>query len=287
MTLPAPAPPAADALVVGCGYLGRRVAARWVAAGRRVAAVTRRNTAELRALGVEPVIADVTDPASLTAVPRAAVVLYAVGMDRAAGHTMRDVYVGGLRNVLAALPAASRFVYVSSTSVYGQTDGGFVDEASPTEPTEEAGRVVLDAERLLHARQRDAIVLRLAGLYGPDRLLRKQPILRGEPLVGDADRWLNLVHVEDAADAVVAAVDRADLGATYTIADDGPTRRRTFYTLLAELLNAPPAAFDERPEPDVPNRRILNKRARAEIGWAPRFPSFREGLPAAVRESRP
>lgn len=287
MTPPAPAPPAADALIVGYGYLGRRVAARWVAAGKRVAAVTRRNAAELRALGVEPVTADVTDPASLAALPRAAVVLYAVGMDRSAGHSMRDVYVGGLGNVLAALSGGGRLVYVSSTSVYGQSDGSEVDETSPAEPTEEAGRVVLDAERLLRERRPDAIVLRMAGLYGPDRLLRKQAILKGEPLVGDADKWLNLVHIEDAADAVVAAAERVAAGATFTITDGTPTLRRAFYTLLTELMNAPPAAFQERPEPGTPNRRVLNRRARAELDWAPRFPSFREGLPAAVRQSRP
>ncbi len=287
MTPPAPAPPAADALVFGCGYLGRRVATRWVATGRRVTGISRRNAAGLRALGVEPVVAEVTDPASLTALPRAATVLYAVGMDRSAGHMMRDVYVGGLGNVLAALPDGGRFIYVSSTGVYGQTDGEWVDETSPTEPTEEAGQVILAAERLLRTRRPDAIVLRFAGLYGPDRLLRKQPVLKGEPLVGDADKWLNLVHVEDGADAVIAAETRAAPGATYTIADDAPTPRRAFYELLAELLLAPPAAFDHRPEPGAPNRRVSNRRAKADLGWAPRFPSFRDGLPAAVRESRP
>jgi len=280
VTPPTPAPPAA--LLFGCGYLGRRVAARWVGAGRRVAAVTRRNADELRALGLEPVVADVTNAATLSALPRAATVLYAVGMDRSAGHSMRDVYVGGLGNVLAALPAGGRFVYVSSTSVYGQTDGNWVDETSPTEPTEEAGRVVIEAERLLRKRRPDAVVLRFAGLYGPDRLLRKSAILKGEPLVGDADKWLNLVHAEDGADAVLAAEERAAPGSTYTIADDAPTPRRAFYTLLAELLNAPPAVFDERPEPGAANRRVSNRRAKAELGWTPRFPSFRDGLTASV-----
>ncbi|MBN9519160.1 sugar nucleotide-binding protein, partial [bacterium] len=188
---------------------------------------------------------------------------------------------------LAALPAGGRLIYVSSTGVYGQTDGGWVDESSPTEPVEESGRVVLEAESLLRERRPDAIVLRSAGLYGPDRLLRKQPILKGEGLVGDADKWLNLVHVEDGADAVLAAEARAAPGATYTIADDAPPRRRAFYTLLAELLHAPPAAFDERPEPGAANRRVSNRRAKADLGWAPRFPTFRDGLPAAVAASRP
>lgn len=286
MPPPPPAAPA-DALVFGCGYLGRRVAARWHAAGRRVSAVTRRNAAELRALGLDPVVADVTDPATLTALPRAGTVLYAVGMDRAAGKSMRDVYVGGLGNVLSALPAGGRLIYVSSTGVYGQTDGGWVDEASATAPVEESGRVVLEAEALLRERRPDAVILRFAGLYGPDRLLRKQPIIRGEPLVGDADKWLNLIHVEDGADAVLATEAHAAPGATYTIADDGPTPRRAFYTLLAELLHAPPAAFDERPEPGAANRRVSNRRAKADLGWAPRFPTFRDGLPAAVADSRP
>jgi nucleoside-diphosphate-sugar epimerase len=129
--------------------------------------------------------------------------------------------------------------------------------------------------------------LRFAGLYGPDRLLRKQPVLKGEPLVGDADKWLNLVHVEDGADAVLAADAHAAPGSTYTIADDAPAPRRAFYTLLAELLGAPPALFADRPEPGAPNRRVSNRRAKAELGWAPRFPTFREGLPAAVADSRP
>lgn len=276
------APPAADALVVGCGYLGRRVAARWVAAGRRVAALTRRNADALRALGVTPIVGDVTDPATLVGLPAARTVLYAVGMDREQNKTMHEVYVDGLGHVLDTLPPAGRFVYVSSTGVYGQSDGGWVDETSPTDPAEESGRVVLAAERLLRAKRPDAIVLRFAGLYGPDRLLRKAAILKGEPLVGDADKWLNLVHVDDGAAAVQAAEERAKPGGTYTVADDEPVTRRAFYTRLAELLGGPPAAFDHRPEPGAANRRVSNRTAKAELGWSPAFPSYREGLAQAV-----
>src|SRR5262245_57197983 len=92
-------------LIVGCGYLGRRVAARWVARGRRVVALTRRNADALAVLGVEPIIGDIHDPASLRALPGAATVLYAVGMDRTAGRSMREVYIDGLRHVLDTLPA--------------------------------------------------------------------------------------------------------------------------------------------------------------------------------------
>lgn len=272
-------------LIVGCGYLGRRAAAGWLASGRRVAALTRRNADTLSASGIEPVIGDVLDPASLRDLPAAATVLYAVGMDRSAGRSMRDVYVGGLGHVLDTLPACDRFVYVSSTSVYGQSDGSVVDEASPTEPVEESGKIVLEAERLLRSRRPDAIVLRFAGIYGPDRLLRKQPLLKREPLVGDADKWLNLVHVEDGADAVLCAEGRGTPGETYNVADDEPVSRRDFYTLLAELLNAPAATFDHRAEPGAANRRVSATKGKAALGWAPKYRSYREGLVAAVRET--
>lgn len=272
------APPTTDALILGCGYLGRRVAARWVAAGRRVAALTRRNADTLAALGVEPVAGDIFDPDRLRRLPAARTVLYAVATDRTSGKTMREVYVDGLGHVLGTIPPPERFVYVSSTGVYAQTDGSWVDETSPTEPVEESGQVVLDAERLLRAKLPGAIVLRFAGIYGPGRLLRKAALLAGEPLVGDAGKWLNLIHVEDGADAVLAAEAKAAPGATFTIADDEPVSRRDFYTLLARLLNAPGARFEHRPEPGAANRRVSNRLARERLGWVPRYASYREGL---------
>src|SRR4051812_357996 len=219
------APPAGrhpECLIIGCGYLGRRVAARWTAAGRTVAALTRRNADTLRNLGVAPVVGDVLAPDTLRALPAASTVLYAVGMDRTAGRSMREVYLDGLRHVLGTLPVPARFIYVSSTGVYGQSDGTWVDESSPTEPTEESGRGVLEAERLLRERGPRAVVLRFAGIYGPDRLLRRGPVLAGEPLVGDPMKWLNLVHVADGADAVLAAEAHAAPGETYNVADDEP-----------------------------------------------------------------
>lgn len=270
-------------LIFGCGYLGRRVAQLWRANGRRVLALTRRCADTLSATGVEPITGDVCDADSLKALPAVGTVLYAVGMDRSTGRSMRDVYVGGLENVLRTLPVCERFIYVSSTSVYGQSNGEWVNEDGPTEPTEESGLVVLEAEQLLRAKRPDAIILRSAGLYGPDRLLRKQPILKGEPLVGDAQKWLNLVHVADAAAAVLHAEACGVLGATYNLSDGSPVSRRAFYTRLAELLGTE-ARFEPRDESGSPNRRIDSARFRA-LGWEPAFGSYRDGLSAAVAGS--
>ena len=268
------------ALIIGCGYLGGRVGRAWLDSGRAVRALTRSRTDALAALGFEPIVGDVLDPGSLRALSAASTILYAVGLDRAAGRSMRDVYVDGLRNALTALPAGGRFIYVSSTSVYGQTDGSIVDEDSPTEPLEANGRIVLEAERTLREFRPDATILRFAGIYGPDRWLRKQPLLRGEHYNGDAETWLNLIRVEDGVRAVLAA-EAAAPGGTFNIADDRPATRREFYTELARLLGAPEARFEPVPQPvREANRRISNARARAELGFVPAFPSYREGLPS-------
>lgn len=279
-------------LVIGCGYLGRRVADAWQRMGRHVLAVTRSRAEELSAAGFEPIVADVLHPDSLPTLPPVDTLIYAVGLDRRAGHSMRDVYVRGLENVLESLARhhaiPERFLYVSSTSVYGQSDGQEVDETADTRPVDDSGRVVLEAETLLRSRLPEAIVLRFAGIYGPGRLLRKQPLLAGQPLMGDAEKWLNLIHVADGATAVLAAEASGRSGETYNIADDSPVRRRDFYTHLAELLHAPAARFEPHPiDSTIPleaNRRIVNRKARTELGFRPRYPSYVEGLAASLSE---
>lgn len=273
-------------LILGCGYLGKRVARRWLARGQRVCAVTRETAtaAALRGERIEPIVGDVLLPVTLRRLPQAATVLYAIGFDRASGASMRQVYVDGLASVLDHLPRPERFIYVSSSSVYGQTDGGWVDEDSPTEPLEESGRIVLDAERLLRDRLPEAGILRFSGIYGPGRLLRRKTLEAGEPIVGDPDKWLNLIHVEDGADAVLAAEEHAQPGRTYNICDDTPVRRRDFYVELAKRLHAPPPRF-VLPPPDQPtppheqaNRRIRNTRMKNELQVKLRFVDYRAGL---------
>ena len=280
-----PTPPADPVLVIGCGYLGSRVAERWRAQGRRVFALTRGRTHELLNLGVEPVVGDVLRPDTLTGLPQVGTALFAIARDRSEERGLREFYVGGLANVLAALPKPKRFIYVSSTGVYGQTQGEEVDESAPTEPREESGRVMLEAEGLLRSRLSGAMILRFAGIYGPNRVIGRWAIEAGEPLTGDPDRWLNLIHVADGARAVLAAEEWGILGWTYNVADDCPVRRRDYYTKLAELVRARPPQFQPPSEGEPPagaNRRILNRRLHGVLGLRLRFPSYLEGLPESL-----
>ena len=275
-------------LIIGCGYLGSRVAKLWLEQDRAVAALTRRRIDELSAQGITPVVGNVLVAGVLGAVPPAATVLYCVGMDRSEGRSFREVFISGLKNVLDSLQSPARFIYVSSTSVYGQTDGEEVDESSPTEPREENGKIVWEAEQLLREKLPSAIILRFAGIYGPGRVIRRAAIEKGEPLVGDVDKWLNLIHVDDGARAILAAEKHGRDGETYLIADGQPVRRRDFYSLMATLLQAPPARFEPLPSgaPLPPheggNRRISNRKMREELDVRLRFPDYRAGLQAML-----
>jgi len=271
-------------LILGCGYLGRRVARAWLDQGQRVLAVSRRQDRcrELRALGIEPVLWDVTQPGP-DPLPQADTVLYAIGLDRSSGHTMREVYVQGLASVLEWLPVPERFLYISSTSVYGQCDGSWVDESSPTEPQEESGCIALEAEAVLRARLPNAVILRFAGIYGPGRMLRQQAIEAGQPIRGSGDRWLNLIHVDDGARAILCAEQYARPGAVYNVSDGHPVTRRDFFSHLAATLHAPPPHFlapDSSPPPphEKSQRRIANERIVRECHFKPAYQSYRTGL---------
>ena len=132
-------------LVVGCGYLGERVARVWREAGDEVYATTRGHRADgLSRTGLRPIVMDVTQGPMLGALPEVDTVVFAVGLARRSGATMFDLHVAGLRAVLDALPGSTgRVIYASSTGVYAQNAGEWVDETSVCEPVREGGMACL------------------------------------------------------------------------------------------------------------------------------------------------
>lgn len=280
-------------LIFGCGYLGGRVAVQWLQDGHQVFAVTRSpaRAAAFMDLGLRPIIADILEPDSLSGLPAAETVLFAVGYDRTATATITETYVQGLQNVLTRLPAATeRLIYTSSTGVYGQASGQWVDETSPCRPGREGGAACLAAEQLLlvPAWSRRTVVLRMSGIYGPGRIPRRRELESGRPLAAPREGYLNLLHVEDAAAAVLAAACGPGRPGTYCVSDGQPVVRGEYYRYLAELLQAPEPQFTE-PPPDSPARqragsskRIRNTLFCREFGFRFQYPSYREGLAAIV-----
>lgn len=274
--------------ILGCGYLGRRVAQRWQASGHAVGALTRssQRATELASAGIVPIVGDVLRP-DWELPPGIRTVLYAVSFDPNAGYTRHELYAGGLANVLSRLPdTVQRIVQISSTSVYGPADGTWVDEETRCDPRTEGGRACRAAEQVLECSPwaSRAVVLRLAGLYGPGRLPRAADVRAGRPLPADPSGWLNLIHVEDAAQIVELAAEHPVPSPRYVVSDGQPVQRGTFYAAVAQLLGAPPPVFCPpdsstlaRSEGD---KRVCPRRMLAELAPRLKYPSFREGLAA-------
>jgi nucleoside-diphosphate-sugar epimerase len=206
-----------------------------------------------------PLVADVTDPdfPAAGSLPDAATVFWAVGFDRSSGTTHRDVHVLGLDRLLAALPGSPRVILSSSTGVWGDEDGRVVTEDTPAHPTREAGRVLLEAESLLRTHPKGpGVALRFAGLYGPDRLPRIADLRAGTPIAADPESWLNLIHVDDAAEVVRVVAAASNPRPLYVVSDGRPVRRRDWYGTLATLTGSPPPTWD----PTAPRVRGADKR---------------------------
>lgn len=255
-------------LIAGCGYLGLRVAKSLLEQNFAVSALTRseRRADTLQTLGVNPIVANLGSPAADVQLPPADYVLWSVGFESGGSTSRTAVWLDGLRWLMRSLAAApKRFIYVSSTSVYGVSDGE-VDESVLPAPTTEGGKVCWQAERLLQSEFANtqsstrAIVLRLAGIYGPDRLLRRVEQLREQaPVAGSGSAWLNLIHVEDAVrliTEIIATPNSVQIPTPINVVNSETLTRAEYYGRLADLAQTPPPVFDE----DLQRRRGGNKR---------------------------
>ncbi len=275
-------------LIIGFGFLGRRVTKAATELGYEVTATSRseKRRTEIEAVGSSFLRFDINSPSIRLSSYDAWV--WCPAFDRSAGVTVHSAVVSGLMRAIASSDTAPKhLVFTGTTSVYGQTSGEWVDENSVCEPRTESGRAHVEAEKRLHAWAADqgsiATILRLSGLYGPERVIRRQAIAAGEPIACHPDTWLNVVHGDDAASACLHALNSEKSG-IFNISDDRPVMRREYYETLARLLNAPaPTFIDPRPDEDVGDKRVSNRKARRELGWAPTYPDIEKGLTAAIQ----
>lgn len=269
-------------LIVGCGFVGEAAADLFHAAGWEVTGWTRSAASAERLSAVKPYPVASQD-ACAGALPRVdpAVVVDCVSSGRGGAEAYRRVYLEGARALRAAFPGA-RLIFTSSTSVYAQTDGSWVDEGSAAEPERETGRILRETEDEVLAA--GGAVLRLAGLYGPGRSTLLAKARAGETGVeGDGLRWMNFCHRDDAARAIAAAVDRGVTG-LLNVADDCPVQQGDCVRALAEMYGRPappgvPADLDRKR--GWTSKRVRNDQLRA-VGWAAAHPSFLEWARAEI-----
>ncbi|HEX4262958.1 MAG TPA: SDR family oxidoreductase [Verrucomicrobiae bacterium] len=288
-------------LIVGTGYVGLPLGAELARQGHEVFGLRRNRAAEgeLNAVGIKPLFADITRADELARLPREFDwVVNCAASGGGDAEEYRQIYLEGMRNLIEWLApnrqaGVPRFVYTSSTSVYGQNDGSIVNEQSPAEPAMETARVLLEAEKVLLEGARDrnfpAMILRVAGIYGPERGHWFKQFLKGEArLNGSGERFLNMIHRDDVIGGVIAVLERGRPGDIYNAVDDEPVSQRDFFSWLAAATSLPmPAGAPTTPEArkrGVTNKRVSNRKLKADLGYSFKFPTFREGYAEPIRK---
>ncbi len=287
------------ALVVGCGYVGLPLGIELVRRGHTVFGLRRTPShGELEQHGIEPLVGDITQPEQVAKIKGSFDwVINAVSSSKGGVEDYRSVYLEATRHLIDLFSRVpiQRYVYTSSTSVYAQTDGGWVTEESPTEPQSETSRVLVKTERRLLAAALatnfPAIILRVAGIYGPERGHLFQQFLRGEArLSGDGSRLINMVHRDDVVAAIIAALEQGAPGKVYNVADNEPVTQREFFGWLSDKLAMPmPLAATEQEaarKRGVTNKRVSNRKLRTELRCELKYPTFRQGYAAEITRLR-
>ena len=284
-------------LIAGCGYVGLPLGIELVRQGHEVFGLRRSASAadHLKNAGLQPLHADITRPEELQRLPRDFDwVVNCTASGGGGADEYRQVYREGNRNLIAWLTGSplKKFIYTSSTSVYGQNDGSLVTESSPAQPDAGTAKVLVETEQLLLAAAREgfpAVILRVAGIYGPARGHWFKAFLRGEARIeGEGARFLNMIHRDDLIGVIIAALQQASPGEIFNAVDDEPVSQLNFFEWLAGELNRPlpprvPADVEAWRKRGVTSKRVDNTRLHQELGYTFQYPDFRSGYRAELR----
>ncbi|MEF8799845.1 MAG: NAD(P)H-binding protein [Halolamina sp.] len=281
--------------ILGCGYVGRELGRQLVDAGHDVTGVVRtaESAAEVAESDINAVQADMTHPEELQAVPDADALVFAASAGRGSVEQARSLYLDGLRTVIAEFRSRERpperLLFTSSTGVYGDHGGDWVDEKIPVDPVSPKAGVIAEAEKLVHDSALSGTVARFAGLYGPSRYRLRSY------LDSVTEGWRNSTHRDDAAGALAwFLTEDCARGETVLVTDGNPVQRWEFADWLAEQCGEPEPeklTVEERLStgdlsPEAARRYSTEKRCRndrlLELGYEPRYDTIYEGYEQAV-----
>ncbi len=280
-------------LIAGCGYVGQRLAVELSPAATITGLVRTRQTArQLEIQGTSPLIRDLDQPLSMPSNDWQQI--YYLAPPPAQGQ--QDIR---MTHFLQALDnnQITRLVYLGTTGVYGDCNGEWVDENQPVNPTVDRASRRLDAEKQLRQWQgttgSEVIFLRVAGIYGPDKL----PLARlrqGKPMIAAAHApWTNRIHVDDLVQTCIAAMERGGDGEIYNVSDGQPGNMADYFNQVADAtgLPRPPVISPEQASGQLSaglrsylaeSRRIDNGKMLRELHVQLQYPTLSKGLRASV-----
>ncbi|MEE3332079.1 MAG: NAD-dependent epimerase/dehydratase family protein [Myxococcota bacterium] len=275
-------------LVAGCGYVGTCLAQQLAAGGSQVFAL--RRTPQPQSHGIVSLCADLTRIETLDVVPENLdAIVYAAGAGSSDEAAYRAAYLDGVQNLVRSVAdrasALPRIIFCSSTAVYGQERGEWVDEDSPVRPRRWNGELLLAAERLLRAHVAGSIVVRLGGIYGPGRTRLIDSVREGTARSRREPHFSNRIHRDDAAGVLAhLALTAAPEHDCYLGVDDEPADDAEVLAFLAYQLgvrNPEVAEAGDAPARRGGSKRCRNSRIR-DAGYDFVFPSFRDGYIAML-----
>ena len=266
-------------LIAGAGYLGSAMARSFKDQKQRVYALTREpvKAAAFHQEGIHGIAADFNQPETLKKIPAAHFVVISVAPDQNTEEDYRRIYIEGLKNFLESRrrhPRPYLLVLISSTSVWKDREGGWVDENIPADADTEKGRILRESEKLILESGFPAVIFRLSGIYGPGRN-RLDSFEAGKwPRPQEPDGFMNMIHVDDIARAMPVLFKKCQEGEIYIGTDEEPVLRSAFSRWLSEKTGK--AAAGEIDTGKVTGKRLRNNRLK-ELGFQFQYPTFREG----------
>ena len=277
-------------LIAGCGYVGEATADLFHSAGWKVEGWVHSSESAAR-LSVKPYSIQVIDVSRRGEVGKYAgsfdAVIHCVSSRGGDVEAYCQIYLEGARHLLETSSKA-KILFTSSTSVYAQRDGSWVTEESETKPLRETSRILLEVEKLIL--EKNGIVARLAGIYGPVRSALLTKFVNGTASIAlSNDRFVNQVHRDDIASALFLLLNRKAVtsGQIYNVADDQPLLQSACYGWLAQRLNRPlpPIRKSERPRKrGDTNKHVSNAKLR-RLGWTPQYPTFGDAMEKSILPS--
>jgi len=283
-------------VIVGCGYVGRRVALRYLEQGASVLGiVASRTSADALAAARIPAIPRDLASEAFGDLPLADAKLFHFAPPPARG--LEDHYTRRLVSAFGRTGQPARVVYISTTGVYGDCRGAWVDESWPPQPAADRARRRWDAEQTLghwaRAAGRQLVILRVPGVYGPNRLPLER-IRQGLPMVRAEDApYSNRIHVDDLVAACMAAMERTNATGIYNVSDGHPTTMTDYFQRVADAAGLPRPPLISMQEADgqlsagmlsymQESRRLTNRRLVEELGVSLRYPTLDDGIKASL-----
>lgn len=271
-------------LVAGGGYVGMAVAQYFRSKNQKVWVTARSNekAKQFELLGAQPIVCDLTKPQTLSAVPDVQFVVIAVAPDVRDSENYKQVYIEGVGNLLTRLkqnPVAPFVVYISSTGVFPDIAGEWVDENTSAKPDSERSKILLQAEEQVLKSGMPSVVFRLGGIYGPGRN-QIQNLKSGKWPDAIADEYVNLIHLDDVVGGVMALFKHAEAGQVYIGADDEPAKRSELLVWLSERLGIENRVkFDGKQK--IGGKRCRNAKLKS-LGFQFKFPNFKKGYASLI-----